>query len=124
MRSVLIGYAGQPCYGQIFAELGGRGGRGRSGAFGKQVAISSVEVVRPPAHGRFEMIGLRTFRYTPSASLEGWDRIVVRYVIERRGEPRRGRIEFRATTQDYATANGMTPPRDGRGHRRRHGRFR
>jgi hypothetical protein len=69
------------------------------------------------------MIGLRDFRYTPSASLKGWDKIVVRYLIERRGERRPGRVVFRATTQEYALTHGTTPPR-GEGQGRRRGRFR
>src|SRR4051794_3943172 len=84
MHSMLVGYAGRPCYGQVFENVrGGHGTRGgRRGNFGAGTAIANISVVQPPAHGSFRMIGLREFQYTPSASLRGWDRIVLRYDIE------------------------------------------
>jgi hypothetical protein len=116
MQSVLVGYAGRPCYGQVFENMrSGRGMRGGGGGnFSAGVAISSISVMQPAAGARqLPQIGLREFQYTPSANLRGWDRIVLRYDIERRGQPLSGRLVFRATTQEHYAAAGGTPPAAG-----------
>jgi hypothetical protein len=110
MTSVLIGYAGKPCYGQVFDKIQrGQGTRGARGAtFGAMTAINTIRVVQPPARGSFKMIGLREFQYIPSASLKGWDRIVVQYDVDRGGATHSGRLIFQATSREAYDAGAKS----------------
>jgi hypothetical protein len=107
LTSVLIGYAGKPCYGQVFNDMYGGRSRKRGSTFGALVAMESVRVARGPAHGSFQMIGPREFRYTPRADLHGWDKIILEYAVDGRRGHFIGHLIFRATTQEwYAAHNG------------------
>src|SRR6185312_204121 len=86
LTSTLLGYAGKPCYGQVFTVTYGPRSHARGRTFSAGAAIESVRLVRGPAHGSFQMIGARAFRYAPRADLHGWDNIILEYVVSgRRG---------------------------------------
>ena len=73
-RGDVIGIAGAACVGQLNPVVSS------PNTDANAAAIDSIRVDRKPRHGRFEMIGLRDFRYQPHPAIKGWDEVTLRLV--------------------------------------------
>ena len=92
---LVIGGVGSTCYGQLFAR------------FSSKLQLVGVRVVRPPAHGTFQLIGLREFEFRPASNLSGFDEFVIEITWNRAGVEEIRRQRYRATTDaEYARAGG------------------
>lgn len=91
---LVIGGAGQTCYGAIVRRTGGF------------TAMTDMRIEKLPASGRFELIGGRDFAYTPRAGQAAEDKVVLAIDFARNGETRTRRIAMRLTTETLYRAAG------------------
>ena len=94
-KADVIGSVSGPCEGQLYPVVSDNLRHSRA------ASIQSLTVVSPPRQGRFQMIGLREFRYQPSKTIRGWDRAQLRLVYTLPdGQVVRQSLNLRLTSDD------------------------
>ena len=73
-KADVIGMVSAPCEGQLYPVVSDNLRHSRA------ASIQSLTVISGPRQGRFQMIGLREFRYQPTKNIRGWDRAQLRLV--------------------------------------------
>lgn len=94
-KADVVGFLQGPCFGQLYPVVSD------NSRFANAATIQSLVVVVPPKQGQFRMVGLREFRYQPSARLRGWDRALLRltYTLPE-GQVVRQTLTLRLTSDD------------------------
>lgn len=91
----VVGMISGPCEGQLYPVVSDNQRHARA------ASIQSLTVVSGPRQGRFQMIGLREFRYQPARTIRGWDRAELRLVYTLPdGQVVRQSLKLRLTSDD------------------------
>jgi hypothetical protein len=94
-KADVIGTTSGPCFGQLYPVVSD------NSRFARAATIQSLVVISPTRQGRFQMIGLREFRYQPNRNIRGWDRAALRltYTLPN-GERVSQQLDLRLTSDD------------------------